>query len=37
VLLILSVLIPNIVGAARSRFAREEPVTVTSPGMTQVD
>lgn len=37
VLLILSVLIPNIVGAARSRFAREETVTVTSPGMTQVD
>jgi rhamnose transport system permease protein len=37
VLLILSVLIPNLVGAARSRFAREENVTVTSPGMTQVD
>jgi rhamnose transport system permease protein len=37
VLLILSVLIPNVVGAARSRFARDEPVTVTSPGMTQVD
>ena len=37
VLLILSVLIPNIVGAARSRFARDEPVAVTSPGMTQVD
>ena len=26
VLLILSVLVPNLVGAARSRFAREEPV-----------
>jgi rhamnose transport system permease protein len=37
VLLILSVLVPNLVGAARSRFAREEPVTVSSPGMTQVD
>jgi rhamnose transport system permease protein len=37
VILILSVLVPNLVGAARSRFAREEPVTVTSPGMTQVD
>ena len=37
VLLILSVLIPNIVGAARSRFAREEAVAVSSPGMTQVD
>jgi rhamnose transport system permease protein len=37
VLLILSVLIPNLVGAARSRFARDEPVAVTSPGMTQVD
>jgi rhamnose transport system permease protein len=37
VLLILSVLVPNLVGAARSRFAREEPVVLTSPGMTQVD
>jgi len=37
VLLILSVLIPNIVGAARSKFARDEPVAVTSPGMTQVE
>jgi rhamnose transport system permease protein len=37
VLLILSVLLPNLVGAARSRFAREEHVPVTSPGMTQVD
>lgn len=37
VLLILSVLIPNIVAAAQSRFAREQPVAVTSPGMTQVD
>jgi rhamnose transport system permease protein len=37
VLLILSVLIPNIVGAARTRFARDEPVAVTSPGMTQIE
>jgi rhamnose transport system permease protein len=37
VLLILSVLIPNIVGAARSRFAREEAVVASSPGMTQID
>ena len=37
VLLILSVLIPNLVAAARSRFARDEPVAVTSPGMTQVE
>ncbi len=37
VLLILSVLVPNLVAAARNRFARDEPVTVTSPGMTQVD
>ena len=37
VLLILSVLIPNLVGSARSRLGREEAVTVTSPGMTQTD
>ena len=37
VLLILSVLIPNILGAARSRFGREPPAAVVSPGMTQVD
>jgi rhamnose transport system permease protein len=37
VLLILSVLIPNILGAARSRFGREQPAAVVSPGMTQVD
>ena len=37
VLLILSVLVPNLVGAARSRFGREERLTPTSPGMTQVD
>ena len=37
VLLILSVLVPNLVGAARSRFGREEHLTPTSPGMTQVD
>jgi rhamnose transport system permease protein len=37
VLLIMSVLVPNVLGAARSRFAREQPVTITSPGMTQVD
>lgn len=37
VLLILSVLIPNLVGAARSRFTRDEGVPVTSPGMTQVE
>jgi rhamnose transport system permease protein len=37
VLLIMSVLIPNVFGAARSRFAREQPAVVTSPGMTQVD
>ena len=37
VLLILSVLVPNLVGAARSRFGREEQLTPTSPGMTQVD
>ncbi len=37
VLLILSVLIPNLVGAARSRFARDEPVAATSPGMTQIE
>lgn len=37
VLLILSVLVPNLVGAARSRFARDEQLTATSPGMTQVD
>jgi rhamnose transport system permease protein len=37
VLLILSVLIPNLVASARSRFAREEGVAITSPGMTQID
>jgi len=37
VLLILSVLIPNLLGAARSRFAREQPPTVAAPGMTQLD
>jgi rhamnose transport system permease protein len=37
VLLILSVLIPNVVGSARSRFGREPPATITSPGMTQVE
>jgi rhamnose transport system permease protein len=37
VLLIMSVLVPNVVGATRSRFAREQPATVTSPGMTQLD
>ena len=37
VLLILSVLIPNLVGAARSRFTRDDGVPVTSPGMTQVE
>lgn len=37
VLLIMSVLVPNVLGAARSRFAREQPVTITSPGMIQVD
>ena len=38
VLLILSVLIPNLVGAARSRFSRGTTgAPVTSPGMTQVD
>ncbi len=37
VLLILSVLIPNLLGAARSRFAREQPPAFASPGMTQLD
>ena len=37
VLLILSVLIPNLVAAARSRFSREDDIPVTNPGMTQVD
>ena len=37
VLLILSVLIPNLVGAARSRFSREDDLPLTNPGMTQVD
>jgi rhamnose transport system permease protein len=37
VLLILSVLIPNLVAAARSRFIREDDIPVTNPGMTQVD
>ncbi len=37
VLLIMSVLVPNVLGAARSRFAREQPATVASPGMIQVD
>jgi rhamnose transport system permease protein len=37
VLLILSVLIPNLLGAARSRFAREQPASVASPGMAQID
>jgi rhamnose transport system permease protein len=37
ILLILSVLIPNLLTAARSRFASDEPPTVAAPGMTQVD
>jgi rhamnose transport system permease protein len=37
VLLILSVLIPNLLGAARSRIAREQPPTIAAPGMTQLD
>jgi rhamnose transport system permease protein len=37
VLLILSVLLPNLLGAARSRFAREQPAAVASPGMAQLD
>jgi rhamnose transport system permease protein len=37
VLLILSVLIPNLVGAARTRFAREQPAAVAGPGMTQLE
>jgi rhamnose transport system permease protein len=37
VLLILSVLLPNVFGAARSRFSREQPTVVASPGMTQVE
>lgn len=37
VLLIMSVLVPNVLAAARSRFAREQPATAASPGMIQVD
>ena len=37
VLLIISVLVPNVLGAARSRLSREQSAIVTSPGMTQVD
>lgn len=37
VLLILSVLIPNLLAAARSRLVREQPPTVAAPGMTQLD
>jgi len=36
-LLILSVLLPNIFGAARSRFSQEQPPIAVSPGMSQVD
>lgn len=35
-ILILSVLLPNIFGAARTRFARERPATA-APGMTQIE
>lgn len=35
-ILILSVLLPNLFGAARSRFARERPATA-APGMTQIE
>lgn len=35
-ILILSVLLPNIFGAARSRFARERPASA-APGMTQIE
>jgi rhamnose transport system permease protein len=37
VLLILSVLIPNLLGVARSRLHREQPEVLVSPGMTQSD
>jgi rhamnose transport system permease protein len=37
VLLILSVLIPNLLVAARSRFSREEPAGIAAPGMTQLE
>jgi rhamnose transport system permease protein len=37
VLLILSVLLPNIFGAARARFAQDRAPIAASPGMTQID
>ena len=34
---LLIVLLPNLLSAARSRYGREPPTSVTSPGMAQIE